>query len=179
MYDGLNHARAIRVAEIMSDFRNLQHYLSQLSASPSAEEYYLEGYSLLRECASEAQAILQTPFAGSSAVSTGDPEQERQQLRAIIADAAVRRFQCQRAYLRANSALRWINRRNAVLRGQRANPSHMAALQQIDATLRSERIAMTDAYVESTLRTQDAAQHKWLNEDPTLAQIQHMLLSRQ
>jgi hypothetical protein len=42
-----------------------------------------------------------------------------------------------------------------------------------------ERLALTDEYVESTLRNQDAAQRKWLNEDPTLAQIQHILMTRQ
>jgi hypothetical protein len=42
-----------------------------------------------------------------------------------------------------------------------------------------ERLALTDVYIERTLRTQDAAQGKWLNEDPTLAQIQHILVSRQ
>jgi hypothetical protein len=57
----------------------------------------------------------------------------------IITDAAVRRFQCQRAYLRANAALRWVNGRNTILRGQRPNASHMAALQQLDATLRNVR----------------------------------------
>jgi hypothetical protein len=66
----------------MTDFRNLQHYLVQLHATPTAEEYYLEGYSLLRECAAEAQAILQAPFAGSSGAATRNPEQERQQLKA-------------------------------------------------------------------------------------------------
>lgn len=66
----------------MTDFRNLQHYLVQLRASPTAEEYYLEGYSLLRQCASEAQTILQTPFAGNSGASTGDQEHEKLQLRA-------------------------------------------------------------------------------------------------
>jgi hypothetical protein len=71
----------MRVAEIMTDFRNLQHYLVQLRAAPTAEEYYLEGFSLLRQCAAEAQTILQTPFSSSGA-TTGDPEHEKQQLRA-------------------------------------------------------------------------------------------------
>jgi hypothetical protein len=75
----------MRVAEIMTDFRNLQHYLVQLRASPTAEEYYLEGYSLLRQCTTEAQTILQTPFSGSSGAMTGDPEQERMQLKAYVA----------------------------------------------------------------------------------------------
>ena len=71
----------MRIAEIMTDFRNLQHYLSQLHATPTAEEYYLEGYSLIRSCVSEAQAILQTPFSASIGATSGDPERERQQLR--------------------------------------------------------------------------------------------------
>ena len=77
----VNDARAMRIAEIMTDFRNLQHYLSQLRATPTAEEYYLEGYSLLRSCASEAQTILQTPFSASTGASSGDPEREKQQLK--------------------------------------------------------------------------------------------------
>lgn len=77
----VNDARAIRVAEIMSDFRNLQYYLSQLRASPTAEEYYLEGYSLLRQCITEAQSILATPFSATSGATGGDPEREKQQLR--------------------------------------------------------------------------------------------------
>lgn len=39
-------------------------------------------------------------------------------------------------------------------------------------------MAMTDAYVDNTLRAADAAQGKWLNEDPSLAQIQQIILSR-
>jgi len=67
----------------MSDFRDLQHYLSsQLHASPTAEEYYLEGYSLLRQCTADAQAILSTPFAAASGAPGGDLEREKQQLRA-------------------------------------------------------------------------------------------------
>jgi hypothetical protein len=65
----------------MTDFRNLQHYLVQLRAAPTAEEYYLEGYSLLRQCSTEAQAILQAPFAATSVAAGGDAEQERRQLR--------------------------------------------------------------------------------------------------
>lgn len=57
----------------------------------------------------------------------------------IILDSAIRRFQCQRAYLRAHAALRWMNSRNAVLRGQKAHAGHFQALQAIDNTLRIVR----------------------------------------
>ncbi|KAF2186228.1 hypothetical protein K469DRAFT_687224 [Zopfia rhizophila CBS 207.26] len=178
MSDGLNDARAIRVAEIMTDFRNLQYYLSQLRVTPTAEEYYLEGYSLLRQCTSEAQAILDAPFSAATTSPGGDAEREKAQLKSIIVDAAVRRFQCQRAYLRAHAGLRWMNSRNSILRGQKQNASHLNALRAADSTLRMELLSITDEHVENTLRCQDAAQGKWLAEDPTLPQIQQILMSR-
>lgn len=72
----------MRITEIMTDFRSLQYYLSQLRATPTAEEYYLEGYSLLRECTSAAQAILAQPFSASPNAPGGNVEREKQQLRA-------------------------------------------------------------------------------------------------
>lgn len=39
-------------------------------------------------------------------------------------------------------------------------------------------LAITDTYVESTLRAQDTAQGKWLAEDPSLPQIQQQLMRR-
>jgi hypothetical protein len=78
-----NNARAMRVAEIMTDFRNLQYYLSQIQASPTPEDYYLEGYQLLRACIAEAQAALASPYSYSPAQNPdGDAEIEKAQLRA-------------------------------------------------------------------------------------------------
>ena len=71
-----------------------------------------------------------------------------------------------------------MNTRNSILRGQKPNASHLHALQAADSTLRMELLALTDAHVEQTLRNQDAAQGKWLGEDPSPAQIQHVLMSR-
>ena len=71
----------MRITEIMTDFRNLQYYLSQLRASPTAEEYYLEGYSLLRQCQTDAQTILAQPFNASPSAPGGNVELEKQQLR--------------------------------------------------------------------------------------------------
>ncbi|KIW08743.1 hypothetical protein, variant [Verruconis gallopava] len=172
MADGYNHARAMRVAEIISDFRNLQHYMAQIQANPSAEEYYLPGYSLLRACITEAQAVLASPYVyGGNADPEGDLEAEKAQLRAIIIDAGVRRFQLQRCYLRAVAALRWINGRAQILQGQQPHSGHTAQLQQVDATLQQEVASITDQHVEYSLRAQDTVQGKWLDEDPSLATI--------
>lgn len=79
----VNDARAIRIAEIMTDFRNLQHHMAQIRASPTAEEYYLEGYTLLRACIAEAQQVLHAPFNASSS-SGGSPETQKALLREFV-----------------------------------------------------------------------------------------------
>ncbi|KAJ9664258.1 hypothetical protein H2201_005250 [Coniosporium apollinis] len=174
MADGLNDARAMRVAEIMTDFRNLQHYIAQIRISPTAEEYYLEGYALIRQCVAEGRSILAVPFSASSVPPSGNPEAEKAQLRSVILDASVRRFKSQRTYLRATAAMRWINARNAVLSGPRSH-GRQAQLQAVDQSLRVELASITDERVEYALRAQDAAQGKWLAEDPSLATIQQMI----
>lgn len=80
--DSLNGARALRIAEIMTDFRNMQYYLgmAKMHTTPTAEEYYLEGYSLLRQCTSEAQAIVTAPFSAVTKLPGGDAESEKAQL---------------------------------------------------------------------------------------------------
>jgi hypothetical protein len=80
-----NDARAMRVAEIMADFRNLQYYIAQIQANPPPEDYYLEGYALLRACVTEAQAILASPYAyGAGSHPQGEPETEKSQLQAYV-----------------------------------------------------------------------------------------------
>lgn len=74
----------MRVAEIMTDFRNLQHYIASIRANPSAEEYHEEGYVVLRQCATEAQAVLAHPFNASAISPMGNAEQEKTQLRQYV-----------------------------------------------------------------------------------------------
>jgi len=77
----VNEARAMRVAEIMNDFRNLQHYIAQVKADPLPEEYYEEGYAILRQCAADAQAVLTANYdSGHLQVPTNNGERERLQL---------------------------------------------------------------------------------------------------
>lgn len=76
----VNNARAMRVAEIMNDFRNLQYYLSNIQVTPSAQDYYLEGYVMLRSCVAEAQGVLASPYSYTSQHPQGDPEAEKVQL---------------------------------------------------------------------------------------------------
>jgi len=76
----VNEARAMRIAEILSDFRHLQHYIANIRANPSAEDYYEEGYCVLRQCAEEAHALLAQPYECQGPEPDGDSEREKDQL---------------------------------------------------------------------------------------------------
>ena len=80
----VNHARAMRVAEIMSDFRSLQYYLAAVQATPPAEDYYMEGYSILRACIAEAQTVLAAGYSHTSLHPHGDAETEKSQLKLYV-----------------------------------------------------------------------------------------------
>lgn len=58
----VNEARAMRVAEVMNDFQRLQQYLMQTQPSPSVDDYYEEGYEMLRQCRAAAIAVLSAEY---------------------------------------------------------------------------------------------------------------------
>ncbi|KAK4963417.1 hypothetical protein LTR10_001046 [Elasticomyces elasticus] len=172
-YTTVNQARAMRVSELMNDYKNIQNYIAAIRASPSAEEYNEEGYVVLRRCVAEAQALLSQPFETFS-TKRGDEEHDKMHLRRVVVDAAMRRFRAQKIYLRATAALRWVNSRVSVLKGQRPHTGHAPALLQIRNVFRAELASITDQRVELSLRSADSAAGKWLQEDPTLQHIQRM-----
>jgi hypothetical protein len=73
----VNQARAMRILEIMNDFRTVQlHISSHVSRAqanpPDQASYYHDGYVVLRQCSAEAQAILATHFnPGSLGLQAG------------------------------------------------------------------------------------------------------------
>lgn len=68
----------------MQDFRTLQHRIAQIRATPTADEFYGQGYMLLRECAAEGQAVLQRPFAPSPRIDSSDPELVKAELKVFV-----------------------------------------------------------------------------------------------
>ncbi len=76
----VNQIRAMRVQEIMLDFRTIQGYIAAIRANPSAEEYNEDGFVVLRRCVAEAQALLAQPFNIQNG-SIGDEEANKVQLR--------------------------------------------------------------------------------------------------
>lgn len=71
----------MRVAEIMSDYRNIQNRIASFRASPSAEEYNEVGYVLLRQCEADARALLSQPFQSDPTNGHQDEERVKAQLR--------------------------------------------------------------------------------------------------
>lgn len=76
----VNQARALRVAEIVTDYRNIQNQIASVRSNPSASEYNEVGFALLRRCELEARALLQQPFQASTG-GARDEEQIKVQLR--------------------------------------------------------------------------------------------------
>ncbi|KAG7009108.1 hypothetical protein G7Y79_00003g009760 [Physcia stellaris] len=169
--DVINEARAMRVAEVINDFHLIQRRMAQYEATPSPDEFHEEGYEILRQCRAEAQAVLATPFQNELLqVPRGPDEAEKRQLQ--------RRFQAQKIYLRATAAMRWINTRNALLRGQNPQTGQMAQLQQIDRNLRAELAAITNERIMNEFREKDTEAEHYLTEDPSLTAIVNWIRNR-
>jgi hypothetical protein len=63
----VNQARAMRILEIMNDFRTVQLHISSHASRaqanpPDQASYYHDGYVVMRQCSADAQAILATHF---------------------------------------------------------------------------------------------------------------------
>lgn len=158
----VNEARAMRVAEVMNDYQIIQRRIYQYrEVVAPQDDYNEEGYRVLRQCHAEARAILAAPFESELLQVPRDPgEAEKRQLQRcaplssdacgciqvliigrILLDASARRFQAQKIYLRAAAVIRWVNARNAILRGQKPTNGNAAAVQQLDRNLRLVRKA--------------------------------------
>lgn len=167
----------------MTDFRNLQHYIAQIRVSPAPAEYYLEGYRLVRQCYAEAQAVLAAPFNTNNS-SAEHPEQQKVLLKAyenprapwiqtnpavasfltslpfrVLLDASIRRFRCQKIYLRATAAMRWINSRDAILGEGTAGNANPTTLRGVDDTLQAVSIfpkqSLSGGYSNHLKRVED------------------------
>lgn len=68
------------MAEIVTDYRNILHYIAAIRASPSAEEYNEEGYLVLRRCVAQAQALSSQTFHSQNGVK-GDEEANKAHLK--------------------------------------------------------------------------------------------------
>ncbi len=88
----VNEARALRVVEIINDFQSLQRRIAEYAPNPAPEEYFEEGYQVLRQCRAEAAAVLAAPFPlDSSHFSSSSEEQEKRQLQRYASTSSILR----------------------------------------------------------------------------------------
>ena len=76
----VNDARSMRIAEVMNDFRLLQHRIAQCQATPPPGEERQVGYVMLRSLHAEAQDLLARPFNPPGGGGSSSPEQLKRQL---------------------------------------------------------------------------------------------------
>ncbi|KAE8382620.1 hypothetical protein BDV26DRAFT_305660 [Aspergillus bertholletiae] len=169
MADGLNQARALRVAEIINDYRTLLVHISQQDVPVPAEDCREQGYVVIRESLAAAQALMSSNYTPVVPAGGNDAETEKAELRRVILDGSARRFRAHKIYLRAAAGRRWsINRQN-ILRGQRPDQRHAPQLKLIDDTFRQELAQVTDQHVVADLRAADMRAGHWLDDDPSLS----------
>lgn len=94
----VNQARAMRILEIMNDFRTVQLHISShvsraQSNPPDQASYYSDGYVVMRQCSAAAQAILATHFnPGSMGMPSGRPgesESEKATMQRSVSDPEI------------------------------------------------------------------------------------------
>lgn len=153
----VNQARALRLAEIINDYRTLLLHIPQQNVPVPADDYHEEGFVVIRESLAAAQNLMSSNYSPSMPASHGSTaETEKAELRRygfadtisqkagadsprVILDGSARRFQAHRIYLRAAAAKRWAMHRANILRGQRPGAQHASQLKAISNTFRQVR----------------------------------------
>ncbi|KAG6000634.1 hypothetical protein E4U54_001348 [Claviceps lovelessii] len=179
--DGLNECRTARVAEILADFRTLQYYITSAVTEPgNADDYYAEGWTILRQCAMDGHHILECAADTRVPVTDGgELEQMKAELKQVLLDAFSRRHQGRKIYLRQEAAKRWVEFRQMILQEQQPHSIVQAQLQACDYQLRTELSSITDEVVYVELATSDYHSARWTAEDPSLTSVLRWLRARQ
>lgn len=76
----VNQARAVRMAELVNDYRTLLLHIPQQNVDVSPEDYYEEGFVLLRECLAAAQNLMTTNYQPCPMTGQGNAETEKAEL---------------------------------------------------------------------------------------------------
>jgi len=73
----VNDQRTARVADLLSDFRNLQYYIASTPVDPpNMDDYYTEGWAALRQCSLDGQHILNCAAETRVPRVRGGPEEQ-------------------------------------------------------------------------------------------------------
>jgi len=66
MADGLNDARAMRIAEVLEDYRSISSSMIGYRPYLAQTQSGTAGYTVLSQCISQASALLSVPFQGGN-----------------------------------------------------------------------------------------------------------------
>lgn len=82
----VNYQRTARVADLLSDFRDLQIYIAEVPVDPeNQDDYYTEGWAALRQCSIDGQHILNCAAETRvPRVRGGQEEQEKAELQQYV-----------------------------------------------------------------------------------------------
>ncbi|KAH8879070.1 hypothetical protein GQ53DRAFT_800382 [Thozetella sp. PMI_491] len=180
MSDGLNEYRTARVAEVLGDFRTLQYYIAAAPTHPdNMDDYYAEGWRVLRQCALDGQHILDCAADITVPQTSGGPEEQaKAELKQVYLDAYSRRHEAQKIYLRQAAAQRWIEWRESILMGGRPTSGNNHQLQSCDQQLRMELATISDETIYTELKTSDITMGRWTDEDPSIRSVQRWIRAR-
>ncbi|KAB8274615.1 hypothetical protein BDV30DRAFT_248420 [Aspergillus minisclerotigenes] len=167
----VNAARALRVAEIINDYRTLLVHIARHNVQIPTDDYHEEAYKEIRDGLAAAQALMSANYNPIVASTQSNTETEKAELKRTILDASARRFQAHRIYLRVAVARRCVIARQDILRGARPGIQHTASLNAVGITFRQEMARVTDQYTVDDLRAADTRAGYWTEEDPSLPEI--------
>ncbi|OAA57714.1 hypothetical protein ISF_06955 [Cordyceps fumosorosea ARSEF 2679] len=177
----LNEFRTHRVADVLSDFCNLQRCIASANTTaPSQADYFSPAWTLLRQCATDGQFILDCSADVSRPVGRTEHEQQKLELQHVLLDAYARRHEAQKIYLRQMAAQRCISDRKHILdsSGGRPNPSNQLLLHSCDVQLQQELQQITDEFIYLDMLSGDQNLGRWTAEDPGLYDILNWLSTR-
>lgn len=176
----LNEYRIQRVAEVLSDFRDLQHCIAAANiTAPCQADYYTAAWTLLRQCSTDGQFILDCAADVSYPVGRNEHEQKKLELQHVLLDAYARRHEAQKIYMRQLAAQRCISARKQVLEATGGpHPSNHLRLQACNIQLEQEVEQITDEFVYLDMLSGDQSLGRWTVEDPGLYDILNWLSTR-
>lgn len=69
----------------MTDYQGLLRRIAEYAPNPSPDDYFEEGYQVLRQCRAEAHAVLVVPYpVDMSHMPSGSGDQEKRQLQRYV-----------------------------------------------------------------------------------------------
>lgn len=73
----VNDFRTGRVAEVLSDFHNIQYFIAAAPVDPNhTDDYYTDGWATLRQCHLDGQRILNCGADTSVPEASGGPDEQ-------------------------------------------------------------------------------------------------------